>query len=138
MSATLPFPVPPAEPAPRSAPSIAALKVFVRALRIEAEIGVNADEYGRRQPLIIDVELDLAPPERCEHIADTVNYEAVVQQARALADAGHVKLIETFAQRLAEAMLTEPLVERVRVRIEKPQALAAHAQAAGVEITLAR
>jgi len=138
MSVALPFPVPPAEPAPRSAPGIVGLKVFVRALRVEAEIGVNADEYGRRQPLIIDVELDIAPPERCEHIAETVNYETVVQQARALAGAGHVKLIETFAQRLAEAMMAEPQVACARVRIEKPQALMPQAEAAGVEITLAR
>ena len=134
MTAPLPFPAAPAEPSPR----IVSLKVFVRALRVDAEIGVNADEYGRSQPLMIDVELDLTPPERCEHIAETVNYEMVVEQARLLAGAGHVKLIETFAQRLAEAMLASPQVERARVRIEKPQALAAYAQAAGVEITLAR
>jgi dihydroneopterin aldolase len=134
LSVALPFPAAPAEPSPR----ILSLKVFVRALRVEAEIGVNADEYGRRQPLVIDVELDLVPPERCEHIAETVNYESVVQQARRIAEAGHVKLIETFAQRLAETMFDEPPVRRVRVRIEKPQALAAHAEAAGVEITLAR
>ena len=114
------------------------MKVFVRALAVEAEIGVNADEYGRRQPLVIDVELDLVPPERCEHIAETVNYETVVCQAQAIAAGGHVKLIETFAQRLAEVLLAEPPVVAVRVRVEKPQALAPHAKAAGVEITLAR
>jgi dihydroneopterin aldolase len=135
MSAALPFPAPPAS---RPQSRITALKVFVRALRIDVEIGVNADEYGRRQPLVIDVELDLVPPERCEHIGETVNYEAVVRHARALASAGHVKLIETFAQRLAEAMMDEAHVVGARVRIEKPQALAEHAEAAGVEITLAR
>jgi dihydroneopterin aldolase len=114
------------------------MTVFVRGLTVEAEIGVNADEYGRRQPLVIDVELELAPPDRCEHIAETVNYETVLIAARELAGAGHVKLIETFAQRLAEAMMTQTQVLRARVRIEKPQALAPYAQAAGVEITLAR
>lgn len=117
---------------------IESLKVFVRALRLEAEIGVNADEYGRRQPLVIDVELDLDPPDQCEHIGETVNYEAIVRAAQALAEAGHVKLIETFAQRLAEVMLGEAPVLRARVRIEKPEALAPAAEAAGVEITLAR
>lgn len=114
------------------------LSIFVRGLRLEAEIGVNADEFGRRQPLIIDAEIALIPPERCEHIGETVNYELVVQRAQAIAAAGHVRLIETFAQRLAESLLAEPAAARVRVRIEKPQALAPHAQAAGVEITLAR
>ena len=112
--------------------------MFVRGLRLEAEIGVNPAEFGRRQPLIIDAEIALAPPERCEHIAETVNYELVVERAQAIAAAGHVRLIETFAQRLAEALLAEPAALRVRVRIEKPEALAPQAQAAGVEIVLAR
>ena len=135
MSVALPFPIPPTTAPAGSAHHIASMTVFVRGLSLEAEIGVNPDEYGRSQPLIIDVELDLAPPERCEHIAETVNYEAVGRHARRLAEAGHVKLIETFAQRLAEAMMTMTQVLRARVRIEKPQALAPHAQAAGVEIT---
>ena len=118
--------------------SLESLTVFVRGLRLEAEIGVNENEYGRRQPLVIDAEIELTPPERCEHIAETVNYELVVQRAQAIAAAGHVRLIETFAQRLAEALLAEPAARRVRVRIEKPEALAPHAQAAGVEISLAR
>ena len=127
------------DPSPPAPPHrLESLNVFVRGLRLEAEIGVNADEFGRRQPLIIDAEIALIPPERCEHIGETVNYELVVQRAQAIAAAGHVRLIETFAQRLAESLLAEPAAARVRVRIEKPQALAPHAEAAGVEITLAR
>ena len=113
------------------------LRVFVRGLRVEAEIGVYAHEHGRRQPLLIDVDLDVAAAS-CEHIGDTVNYETVATQARALAAAGHVKLIETFAERLARACLEDDRVQKVRVRVEKPQALAPDAAAAGVEVTLSR
>jgi dihydroneopterin aldolase len=122
-----------------TAPPLAALslKVFVRGLRVEAEVGVYDHEHGRRQPLIIDVELDLSA-ERCEHIADTVNYETIAAQARALAEAGHVKLIETFAERLARSCFENTRVIRARVRVEKPEALAPFAAAAGVEVTLAR
>ncbi|MDR3512070.1 MAG: dihydroneopterin aldolase [Caulobacteraceae bacterium] len=131
MSATVPF--------PQAAPAVAieSLKVFVRAARIEAEIGVYDHEHGRRQPLIIDVELDLAP-RPIEHIADTVNYESVVARAQRLADSGHFKLVEAFAERLARACLEEALVLRVRVRVEKPEALAPTAEAAGVELVMAR
>ena len=131
MSATVPFPNAPPVPAI----SVESVKVFVRQARIEAEIGVYAHEHGRRQPLIIDVELDLAArPVR--HIADTVDYEGVVEKARALAASGHVKLVEAFAERLARACLDDPLVLRARVRVEKPEALAD--AVAGVEIVLAR
>jgi dihydroneopterin aldolase len=133
MTATVPFPHSPSPPAV----GIESLKVFVREARIEAEIGVYAHEHGRRQPLIIDVELDIAP-HPIEHIADTVNYEAVITKARSLAQSGHFKLVEAFAERLARACLEDPLVLRARVRVEKPEALAPVAAAAGVEIVVAR
>ena len=116
---------------------IDSLKVFVRAARIDAEVGVYDHEHGRRQPLIIDVELDLAP-HPIEHIADTANYEGVVNKAKALAASGHFKLVEAFAERLARACLDDPLVRRARVRVEKPEALAPVAAAAGVEIVLSK
>jgi dihydroneopterin aldolase len=118
-------------------PALRSLKVFVRGLAVQAEIGVHAHEHGRRQPLLIDVELDVAA-KSCDHIADTVNYETIVAHARRLAAAGHVKLIETFAERLARACMADPHATRVRVRVEKPEALAPHAEAAGVEVVLTR
>ena len=124
-------------PAAASRPKILVTKVFVRGLALEAEIGVYAHELGRRQPLIVDVELDVAAG-GWRHLGDTVNYEPVVAAAQAIAAAGHIGLLESFAQRLAQACFAEPRVLRARVRVEKPQALAPHAAAAGVEITAVR
>jgi len=112
-------------------------KVFVTGVKVEAEIGVYAHEQGRTQPLVIDVELD-APAAGAEHLADTVNYETIVDAARVIAASGHIGLVETFAERLAHACLADPRVSRARVRVEKPQALAPHAAAAGVEIVAVR
>jgi len=61
----------PSEAAP--APRILVTKVFVRGLALEAEIGVYPHELGRRQPLIVDVELDVAAA-GWRHLGDTVNY----------------------------------------------------------------
>ena len=117
--------------------SVEVLKVFVRALTLSVEVGVNDDEYGRRQPLIADIELDLAPAS-CEHITDTVSYAAVAAKAKALAETGHFKLVETFAERLARDCLDDPKVLRARVRVEKPEALAPDAAAGGVEVVVGR
>jgi dihydroneopterin aldolase len=123
---------------PRAArPRFVSAKVFVRGLTVDAEIGVYAHERGRRQPLIVDVELDVAPG-GWRTIGETVNYERIVGHARTLADGGHILLVETFAWRLARACLAEPCALRVRVRVEKPHALAPQAQAAGVEIIVER
>ncbi len=111
--------------------------VFVRGLRVGAQIGVHAHEHGRRQPLILDIELEVAG-EPWRGIGETVDYTRIVAHARAIADQGHVGLVETFAWRLARACLAEPNVTRARVRVEKPEALAPDAHGAGVEIVAER
>jgi len=101
----------------------AAATVFVRGLVIEADIGVNADEQGRPQPLVVDIEAELGG-EPWRGFSETVDYELLAGHARIIAAAGHIGLVETFAWRLAQACLIEPHVRRVTVRVEKPQALA--------------
>jgi dihydroneopterin aldolase len=112
-------------------------KVFVTGVRVQAEIGIYKHEIGRMQPLVVDVELDV-PTAGAERLADTLNYETILQAARDVAAEGHIGLVETFAERLARACLADPRVTRARVRVEKPLALAPDATGAGVEITLVR
>jgi dihydroneopterin aldolase len=125
--------------APKTAPGVRTVmtKVFVTGLKVQAEIGVYKHEIGRVQPLVVDVELDV-PTAGAERLSETLNYETILQSARALAAQGHIELVETFADRLARACLTDPRVTRARVRVEKPLALAPDATGAGVEITLVR
>ena len=120
-----------------SVASLAASRVFVTGLKVQAQIGVYKHEIGRVQPLIVDVELDV-PTGKSDRLADTVNYETILQTAQELAAEGHIDLVETFAHRLAERCLADPRVTRACVRIEKPLALEPHAVGAGVEITLVR
>lgn len=112
-------------------------KVFVAGLRLQAEIGVYRHEIGKLQPLQVDVELDV-PSASPGRLADTFNYETILKAARSIAESGHIELVETFADRLARACLVDPRVTRVRVRVEKPLALAPDAVAAGAEIILER
>ncbi|RYF95156.1 MAG: dihydroneopterin aldolase, partial [Caulobacteraceae bacterium] len=109
-------------------------KIFVHGIRIDAEVGVYPSERGRTQPLIVDVELDVAWA-GADRLADTVNYETVVAAAKAVADEGHIELVEVYAEHLAARCFLDSRVSRVRVRVDKPQALAPHAAGAGVEIT---
>ena len=128
---------PPAASPAEAAARVVITKVFVRGLAIEARIGVYAHEKRRPQPLVVDVELDVAAA-GWRALSHTVNYEAVVAKAKAIAALGHIGLVESFAHRLAMACLEEPRVMRARVRVEKPLALAPDAAAAGVEITAVR
>ena len=128
-----------AAPLPFSAnglPRHEALNVFVRGLTVEAGIGIHDHELNRLQTLVIDVTLTLTPGP-VERLSDTVSYEDVAAAARAIVAEGHVGLVETFAQRLALACLTDGRVQRCAVRIEKPGALDG-VIAPGCEIVLGR
>jgi 7,8-dihydroneopterin aldolase/epimerase/oxygenase len=129
---------PPPKPASASATShIAGVKVFVRGLKLEAEIGVHDHEYGRTQPLIAEIELDVAIP-GWDRLSDIFNYETIVAKAKAVAAEGHFQLVERFAGHLARACMEDARVKRARVRVEKPMALAPVAETAGAEIILER
>ena len=123
--------------ASRSEPRVVMTRVFVTGLEVQAEIGVYRHEIGKVQPLIVEVELDV-PTAGAQRLADTLNYETILQAAQAVAGEGHIALVESFAERLARACLRDARVTRARVRVEKPLALAPHAVGAGVEITLVR
>lgn len=125
----LPFPV-------SGAPVREGLTVFVRGLEVAAGIGVYDHEQGRLQRLVIDVTLEMTPAP-IERLGDTINYETVAEAARAIVAAGHIGLVETFAERLALAMLEDARVRRCAVRIEKPGALGGEA-VPGCELVLAR
>lgn len=125
----LPFPV-------SGAPVREGLTVFVRGLEVAAGIGVYDHEQGRLQRLVIDVTLEMTPAP-IERLGDTINYETVAEAARAIVAEGHIGLVETFAERLALAMLEDARVRRCAVRIEKPGALGGEA-VPGCELVLAR
>lgn len=112
------------------------MTVHVRGLAVEAGIGVYDHEKGRLQPLVIDVDLDMgASPVR--ELADTLDYDGVARIIRNLAAGEHIELVETFAERIALSCLEDPRVLMVRVKVDKPTAIAG-AQAAGCTVSYGR
>jgi dihydroneopterin aldolase len=95
--------------------------VRVADLRIDALIGVLGCEYGRPQPLIVDVDITIAVPED-DDLAETIDYRMVLNAARELAGS-HIALIETFALRLGKICLAMERAIDVRVAVRKPHAL---------------
>ena len=79
-------------------------RVFVRGLTVQAQIGVYRHEIGKVQPLVVDVELE-APEAGHDRLSETVNYETILAAAQAIADQGHIQLVETYADRLAPVAL---------------------------------
>jgi dihydroneopterin aldolase len=116
--------------------------VFVRDLVLPARIGVHAHEERDRQRIRINLDLGVrddgaAPLSRAavgrDELSRVVDYEAIANRVRAIVAAGHVRLVETLAERIAEACLEDARVELARIRVEKLDVFA-DAASAGVEI----
>jgi dihydroneopterin aldolase len=114
--------------------------VFLRDLVIPASIGVYPHEHAARQRVRINVDLAVtdeaalsgAPVGRDE-LPRVVDYEKVADKVRSIVGAGHVRLAETLAERIAESCLSDPRVQFVRIRVEKLD-IFPDAVSAGVEI----
>ena len=98
--------------------------IELRGLRVNAVVGVLAEERERRQPLVIDLELvrPFREAAASDDLAGTTNYAEVLALAEAVVVEGHFLLLETLVHRVAEAVLDfDPAIESVLVRAHKPR-----------------
>lgn len=109
--------------------------VFIEALRIDAEIGINPEEFGRLQPLLFDLELahDNRIPAASDAIADCHDYDTISRRLVAHVGSRRWNLVETLAESCAALLRDEFGVRWLRLRIAKPEAVPA-ACAVGVVI----
>lgn len=128
---------------PRIADAARGLRhVFLRDLVLPASIGVHPHEHAAPQRVRINVDLGVEddgaralsrPSVGRDDLRRVVDYEGVADAVRAIVAAGHVMLVETLAERIAESCLSDPRVHLARVRVEKLDVFA-DAASAGVEI----
>ena len=94
--------------------------VFVRDMVLNAAIGVHPHEHGELQRVRINVDMAVRDEgDGADRLSRVVDYGRVVDSVRSIVAAGHVKLVETLAERIAASCLGDARVLRVRVRVEK-------------------
>ena len=105
-------------PAPARGPR----RVLVHGLEVMASVGIY--EVEKRYEQRINVSIDLDVRDDYDGVSDrldlVLDYSRIVDAVRGLVAERHYSLIETLAERIAEACLAEPGVIGVRVQIEKP------------------
>lgn len=113
--------------------------VFVRDLELMALIGIYDHEKVNKQRIIVNIDLSVheADGPMVDEISHVVSYEIIAKKVEAIVAEGHVNLVETMAERFAEACLRDRRVAAARVRIEKPDIIP-NARSVGVEIERAR
>jgi 7,8-dihydroneopterin aldolase/epimerase/oxygenase len=99
--------------------------VFVHDLEIVASVGLLEHEKRYEQRIIVSVDLAVRDDYDgvSDRLGDVLDYGKVVDDIVRLVQSEHVNLIETLAERIATQCLTDTRVERVQVRIEKPEIL---------------
>jgi dihydroneopterin aldolase len=95
--------------------------IFIHDLRVKTRIGVYDWEQHLPQTLRLDVEFGLPSDEvfRSGDFADALDYAAVVRRLQGLADDHPYKLLEPFAQAVAELLLDDFAAPWVKVRVAK-------------------
>lgn len=95
--------------------------IFVKNFVVDCNVGVYAEEQGVTQKVAFTVEARLAPSVHSarDEMAEVPSYADIIDEIVALARGGHINLVETFAERIAESCLADPRIAAVRVRLEK-------------------
>ena len=123
----------PAHPTTESAASTR--RVFISDLVLECLIGVHKHERDGSQSVRINLDLTVLEPSEPidDRLSNVLCYENLIVKVRQLAATGHVNLVETLAERLANLCLNEQTVKSVKVRVEKLEVFV-DAASVGVEI----
>lgn len=108
-------------------------RIFVRDFIVPVRIGAYRAEHDGTQRVRFDVE---AFVQRGTHapsdLRDVLSYDVITDAIRRIVAEGHVELVEVLAERVAGAVLGQPRVVKVTVRVEK---LDTGPATVGVEIT---
>jgi dihydroneopterin aldolase len=96
-------------------------RIFIKDMVVEMGIGVYAEEKGRKQRVRINIEVEPSvwPNAAHDNLDETVSYDLLKQIVEKHAAGGHVHLVETLAERIAQDVLNHNALETVTVRVEK-------------------
>ena len=99
-------------------------EITLTGVRATGYHGVYERERREGQEFVVDATLflDTGRAGETDQVTDTVHYGEVAERIVAIVEGEPVNLLERLVQLLADALLSEPLVHRVRVTVHKPQA----------------
>ena len=110
-------------------------RVFIEGLEVDTVIGAYDWERDIRQCLRLDLSFawDNRPAAATDDLALALDYASVSSRIQAFAEQARFELVETFAERLAEVLMSEFQIPWMHLRLTKPGAVPA-ARGVGVEI----
>ena len=109
--------------------------VFIRDMVIDCSIGIYTHEKEHEQRVRINLDLAVGEGDHLinDDIRNVISYEDMAKGVEVIIAAGHINLVETLAENIAEMCLQDKRVFSARVRVEKLDIIAS-AESVGVEI----
>ena len=110
-------------------------KIFIKDLLVHGIIGINPDERERVQGILINITIftDTRRAAEIDDLKHSVSYSNLARKIKSHAEQAARFTVEALAQDLADICLQENGVEKVIVRVEKPEAVK-FAGSVGIEI----
>jgi dihydroneopterin aldolase len=114
-------------------------RISILGLRVRGHHGVFASERSAGQDFVVDAVLwlDAAPAAAADDLSLTADYGAIADRLAGIVAGEPVALIETLADRLAAACLTDQTVREAEVTVHKPHAPVQH-EFADIAVTIRR
>lgn len=100
-------------------------KIHLKNLKTNALIGVWGHEREKKQPLIIDLalEIDTTLIEKADVLESTTNYREIVNYTLEFVESSKFYLLERLGIELAQKLLKKFNLTSVHLKIQKPFAL---------------
>lgn len=96
------------------------MRVFIRDLVLPCSIGIHQHERLAQQRVQINVEMTCVEhPAINDDVDNVVCYATAVMGIKAVVAGGHINLVETLADRIADICLADHRVLSAKVRIDK-------------------
>ena len=96
-------------------------RLIIERLEFQGYCGVSDAEREAPQPMAVDLELslDMTPAAATDDLAQTVDYLGVTERILAITRNQHFHLLETMAERMAHAILSEFPLSEVTLWVRK-------------------
>ena len=101
------------------------MRIELHGIELHGYHGVLEHERREGQRFLFDVELEVGEAGASDRIEDAVDYREVLACVHEVSDGRAYHLLEALASALADGLLTRFPVERVKVRVRKPDVVLA-------------
>lgn len=111
--------------------------IQIHDLSVQTIIGTHAWEQSIAQTIILNLEIgtDFKALAQSDNINETINYNTIANHLTSYLSTSQCQLIETLAERIAEALINEYAMRWLKLTITKPGALE---NAKAVSVTIER